>query len=552
MAKRLYNEQDRLVQDSIEGVLLGSGGRLARLEYKNTVKVVVRNDEDFKKDKVALVCGGGSGHEPSHAGWVGKGMLSAAVCGDVFASPSTEAVLAAVKAVTGPAGCIVISKNYTGDRLNFGVAVEQAKGQGYNCDYFMVADDVAIKDAPQPRGIAGALFIIKIAGAAAELGMPKDQILQLLSEAARGVASMGMALTTCTIPGEQPSDRLAGDLAEYGLGIHGEPGRFTEPVKSSKETAQILVDHVVESLKESTGNYALLVNNLGTLPPLEMNIVVRDSVRALQGAGICVTKITVMTAMTSLDMTGFSISLCNLSGVEDYLLAPSSAGSWVPFQDLTSDVCVVDCPDVTPPSIAAAPGQLDEAGMAMKERIRAACEVLIVAEPELTAQDKIVGDGDCGLTLKQGAERILKDLDGYPLDSLSNTLNAIGLSAGQSMGGTSGVLYHLGFAAAGSSVANGGTWQDALLAGTEAISKYGGATEGMRTMLDALYPATRNSSSLEEMVAAAKKGAADTAQNANAQAGRSSYVPSDKLAGTPDPGAVAVSLWLEAVVNATK
>lgn len=178
MSKRLYNPGSDLVLDGIEGILLASGGKLARLEYRNTVKVVLRNDVDWKEggDKVALISGGGSGHEPSHSGWVGKGMLTAAVCGDVFASPSTEAVLAAIKAVTGPAGCLVIVKNYTGDRLNFGIAVEKAKQEGIKVDLVVIGDDIAIDDAPQPRGIAGVIFIHKIAGAAAEMGKTLEEV----------------------------------------------------------------------------------------------------------------------------------------------------------------------------------------------------------------------------------------------------------------------------------------------------------------------------------------------------------------------------------------
>mmetsp|Transcript_10120 Transcript_10120/g.30928 ORF Transcript_10120/g.30928 Transcript_10120/m.30928 type:complete len:551 (-) Transcript_10120:1312-2964(-) len=550
MSKRLHNGASSLVTDCIEGILLNSGGKLARLEYKNTVRVVLRNDEDFKKDKVALVSGGGSGHEPSHAGWLGRGMLSAAVCGDVFASPSTEAVLAAIKAVTGDAGCLVIVKNYTGDRLNFGLAVEKAKASGLKCDILVVGDDVAIEDAPQPRGIAGVVFVHKIAGAAAEKGMSLSEVKHVAETASKNMYSIGMATAVCTIPGAEVSDRLDGDLVEYGLGIHGEPGVQKAPLKSSAETASDLVDRLVKA-KASNGPFALLVNNLGTLPPLEMNIVVRDAVRAFEKAQVDIKKIVVLTGMTSLDMTGYSLTLCDLTDTEDYLLAETEAPAWLPLQDLSLQVATVPCPDIEVVTSFQPPSEVTEEGRKMKRLIKAACNAVIKAEPDLTAADRIVGDGDCGTTLKQGAERVVKDLDSYPVDSLSKTLDAIGISAGQSMGGTSGVLYHIGFSAAGAAVAEGGNWSDALAAGTDAISRYGGAKEGMRTMMDALVPATRCKDSVLEAAEAAKGGAEKTKSMGKAGAGRSSYIPAESMQGTADPGATAVGVWLSALADSS-
>ncbi|MFZ9200296.1 MAG: dihydroxyacetone kinase subunit DhaK, partial [Paracoccaceae bacterium] len=220
--KQFINSRDSLVTEAIDGLLRTSGGKLARLDGYPHIKVVVRTDWD--RSKVALVSGGGSGHEPSHAGFVGQGMLTAAVCGDVFASPSVDAVLAGILAVTGKAGCLLIVKNYTGDRLNFGLAAERARAFGLKVAMVIVDDDVALPDLPQARGVAGTLFVHKIAGAMAEAGADLDTISAAAQSVIKGAISIGMSLDTCTVPGNPKEDRIAAGKAELGLGIHGEAG----------------------------------------------------------------------------------------------------------------------------------------------------------------------------------------------------------------------------------------------------------------------------------------------------------------------------------------
>ena len=170
------NKKEDIVTEAIDGAIAASGGALSRLDGYPHIRVVVRSD--WEKSKVALVSGGGSGHEPAHAGFVGQGMLTAAICGDVFASPSVDAVLAGILAVTGPAGCLLIVKNYTGDRLNFGLAAERARAFGLNVRMVVVDDDIALPDLPQARGVAGTLFVHKVAGAAAEQGASLDEVAE--------------------------------------------------------------------------------------------------------------------------------------------------------------------------------------------------------------------------------------------------------------------------------------------------------------------------------------------------------------------------------------
>ncbi|MCH5376117.1 MAG: dihydroxyacetone kinase subunit DhaK, partial [Planctomycetes bacterium] len=203
---QFVNAKDDLVKEAIDGLLACSGGTLARLDGYPHIKVVYRADWD--RSRVALISGGGSGHEPAHAGFVGPGMLTAAVCGEVFASPSVEAVLAGILAVTGEAGCLLIVKNYTGDRLNFGLAVERARALGRKVEMVVVDDDIALPDLPQPRGVAGTLFVHKIAGALAEAGKPLDEVAGAARRVIENVASIGKSLDTCTVPGSPKESRI--------------------------------------------------------------------------------------------------------------------------------------------------------------------------------------------------------------------------------------------------------------------------------------------------------------------------------------------------------
>ncbi len=204
--KQFINAKETLVTEAIDGTLRTSNGLLARLDGYPHIKVVVRADWD--RSKVALVSGGGSGHEPSHAGFVGKGMLTAAVCGDVFASPSVDAVLAGILAVTGQAGCLLIVKNYTGDRLNFGLAAERARAFGLNVNMVVVDDDVALPDLSRARGVAGTLFVHKVAGALAESGAKLEAVTKAAQLVIDGVVSIGMSLDTCTVPGSIKEVRI--------------------------------------------------------------------------------------------------------------------------------------------------------------------------------------------------------------------------------------------------------------------------------------------------------------------------------------------------------
>ena len=269
---QFVNSRETVVTEAIDGVLRGAGGRLARLDGYPHIKVVVRTDWD--KSKVALVSGGGSGHEPAHVGFVGQGMLTAAVCGDVFASPSVDAVLAAILTVTGKAGCLLIVKNYTGDRLNFGLAAERARTFGLNVNMVIVDDDVALPDLPQARGVAGTLFVHKIAGALADAGDDLDTVTDAAQKVIDGVVSLGMSLDTCTIPGSPKENRILEGHAELGLGIHGESGVEQVSFEGARKAVETVVGRLASNIKP--GPHALLLNNLGGTTQLEMAILAEE------------------------------------------------------------------------------------------------------------------------------------------------------------------------------------------------------------------------------------------------------------------------------------
>ena len=304
---QFVNAKDDLVKEAIDGLLAGSGGTRTRLDGYPHFKVVCRADWDMSR--VALISGGGSGHEPAHAGFVGPGLLTAAVCGEVFASPSVEAVLAGILAVTGEAGCLLIVKNYTGDRLNFGLAAERARALGRKVEMVVVDDDVALPDLPQPRGVAGTLFVHKIAGAMAEAGKPLEEIAAAARQVITNVASIGKSLDTCTVPGSPKESRIPSGKAELGLGIHGEPGVEQVDFVGAAEAMEIVLDKLRPHATDGTS--VALVNNLGSTTPLEMSVLCH----ALADAKIATHVIGPAPMMTSLDMHGFSASI--LTGTDE-------------------------------------------------------------------------------------------------------------------------------------------------------------------------------------------------------------------------------------------
>lgn len=538
---QFINSKDSLVTDAIDGLLKTSGGALSRLDGYPHIKVVSRADWD--KSKVALISGGGSGHEPAHAGFVGKGMLTAAVCGEVFASPSVDAVLAGILAVTGEAGCLLIVKNYTGDRLNFGLAAERARTFGLKVSMVVVDDDIALPDLPQPRGVAGTLFVHKIAGALAETGADLDAVTTAAKTTIANMASIGTSLDTCTVPGSAKENRIAPGMAELGLGIHGEAGVQQVVFKDAKDA----MDLVLEKLAPKIGStpHVAILNNLGSTTPLEMSVLA-DELASSKIASNIKYIIGPAPLMTSLDMHGFSVSILPVDASDKAALeAPVELPAWPGMTEI-HPVHVQPLPDGLSPI-----QPIPSAHAPTKALLTTCCDLLIAAEADLNTLDAKSGDGDTGSTLATAALALKGALDRLPLADPTQLFRAIGNELSQTMGGSSGVILAIFFGATADACASGKPIPKALLAGLARISQVGGATTGDRTMIDALDPALRAlSGSMQKAANAARDGATLTAAMGRAKAGRASYVPEENLIGHNDPGAEAVARLFEGLAKA--
>uniref|UniRef100_A0A6M2EZ70 3,4-dihydroxy-2-butanone kinase n=1 Tax=Populus davidiana TaxID=266767 RepID=A0A6M2EZ70_9ROSI len=583
--KKLINDPNDVVTEFIEGLVETYPG-LQYLDGFPEVKVVLRADHaSAMLDKVAIISGGGSGHEPAHAGFVGEGMLSAAICGEVFASPQVDAILAGIRAVTGPMGCLLIVKNYTGDRLNFGLAAEQAKSEGYKVETVIVGDDCAL---PPPRGIAGrrglagTILVHKVAGAAAAAGLSLDEVAAEAKRASEMVGTMGVALSVCTLPGLVTSDRLGPGKMELGLGIHGEPGAALADL----QPVEVVVSHVLQQILSPETNYVpitrgnrvvLLVNGLGATPGMELMIAAGKAVPQLQlEHGLAVDRVYTGSFMTSLDMAGFSISI--MKADEAFLQrldAATKAPYWPVGVDGNRPPAKIPVPlplshSAKSDESLSRPQQLSEQGHLLEVAIEAAMNAIIDLRDNLNEWDGRVGDGDCGSTMYRGATAILEDMKKhYPLNDAAETVNEIGSSIRRVMGGTSGIIYTIFCKAAcvqlkanTQSAVTSKQWAEALEASIAAVSKYGGASAGFRTLLDALIPA---SAVLQERLNAgddpctafllsseAAVAGAESTKHMQAQAGRSTYISSDILATVPDPGAMAAAAWYRAAALAIK
>jgi len=322
--KKLVNNPDHAVVEMVEGIVMEKPEKIKKLDDFN---VVVRKDAPL--EKVALVSGGGSGHEPSHAGYVGEGMLDAAVAGDVFTSPTPDAVFEAIKAVDGGKGVLLIVKNYTGDIMNFEMAADMAEAEEIEVDHVVVNDDVAVEDSLYTtgrRGVAGTVFVHKIAGAKAAAGGELSEVKSAAEKVIANVRTKGMALYPCRVPSADESTfKLDEDEMELGIGIHGEPGTERTKVKKADEVVDDLLGSVLSDISFENGDeVALMVNGMGGTPLMELYIANRHAHQILEDKGIKVYKNFVGEFMTSLEMAGMSITLLKLDKeLKELLDAPT-------------------------------------------------------------------------------------------------------------------------------------------------------------------------------------------------------------------------------------
>lgn len=479
---------------------------------------------------------------------------------------------------------MVIIKNYTGDRVNFGLAVERAKAEGIKVDMVVVGEDCALTSSDKTagrRGLCGTVIMHKICGALAEEGRPLEEIVEIARKATTRMGTIGLCLAPCSLPGSGPSFQLGIDEMELGLGVHGEAGIKRLKVVSAKETIQIMIDHMTNT-KNSThldlksgDRVACMINNLGGSSVLEMNIIAKEAISLLESRGVIVERAYCGTFVTSLEMAGASITLLHLDDtLRKCLDAETLAVAW-PQPLLPAGVKLRQNPSKMKATevVETKTDKEIKDVLSPVERnklydiLKKATESIVAAKTELNELDKESGDGDTGNTLSRGAQAILDQLGsrespGLPVGNPSAVAACLDSIAENVMGGSSGGFYSLLFSSASSVLQQSlspQVWCDALKLGIETIMRYGGAEPGDRTMLDPLNAAhTTLASELSKKtdpvqafrlaVQAADKTAQSTATMA-ARAGRASYVSKDHLKQA-DPGAVAVSIWMKAALMA--
>ncbi|KAI1871040.1 hypothetical protein JX265_006080 [Neoarthrinium moseri] len=544
---------------------------------------------------VSVISGGGSGHEPGWSGFVGEGALSAVACGDIFASPSTKQVLAAMKAAPSTEGTLLMITNYTGDKLHFGLAAERAKAEGLSKKVAVIplTDDVSLGRSKSSvvgrRGLPGHVIPMKIVGAAAANKYSFERCVDLAKAVNSQVVSIGSALDHCHVPGRQKHESLPADVVVVGAGIHNEPGaqRLTPfpPVEDLISYCLKLLCDQNDSERafvefNAGDEVVLLVNNYGGLSNLELGALTDEAITQLGSKwNINPTRILSGHFETSLNAPGFSISLCNLTLASqesstkvaellDLLDSRTSAVHWpnisAPIKQNNSSPTSIETNGTDRPKflaeddIKADPNLLDAI-------IRAGCKAAIAAEPDLTNWDMVMGDGDCGEAVQGVSEAIIKNLDsgiakkGSILEFLFSTTDAV-----DDMGGSLGAILGILLSAFTSSLQelvktkgsppDSSTYAQALAQAVTILKKYTGAREGDRTVMDVLLPfsdAFAETSDFHAAVQVAKEKAEGT-RYLKAKFGRASYVAEAQGQELPDPGAWAFYEWLKGMSRAIK
>lgn len=566
---KLINPGRDVVRESLEGLVATNPG-LRLLEGENCV---FRHDfrQHISTGKVCIVSGGGSGHEPALCGMVGAGFLTGAVAGPVFTSPPPNQVLIALRKLStnNTAGILVIIMNYTGDRLNFGLAVERYKLEFGNkkIALLVVAEDTAIieSSAAGKRGLCGGIALMKIAGAMAESGKGFVEICAAVEFLKDQMATIGVSLSSCSLPNSQKFlFRLEPGKMELGLGIHGEAGASRVDVGSCETVIKNMMDHLRKSFWYTRDEkFIILVNNLGGISQIEMGIVCKNLLDYMDKCGVNVTRLYNGRFLTSLDMAGFSITLLRpATETLHWLDEPTSCPNWVvPYT-------TKNCFDrITPPCLPLliASSESRKQGPPLREEdvgpatklMRSALQCLLDKKELLNELDSVCGDGDCGSCMQAGASAIISLIDAdelfykYP----AKAFIAMADCAETRMGGTSGAIYSLFLNAIASHLLTYGTKElsatkklvtRCLKEGTEHVMLYGGAQRGDRTMVDVLLAALdclEADQSYVEIVAETDKTVAATILM-KPRAGRASYV-NDQLIKKPDAGAMAVFIWME-------
>lgn len=585
--KKIMNKPETLVREMCNGLVLAH----PELDFNDKFKVISK--KEINTDKVTLISGGGSGHEPAHAGFVGSGMLDAAVCGDVFASPSQIQVYQAIRSSASKKGTLLIIKNYSGDIMNFKNAAHLASEDGIQVEYVKVDDDIAVEDSLYTvgkRGVAGTVLVHKVAGAAAEAGLSLSEVKEAAQHAIDHVRTIGFAFTSCTVPAKgTPTFNIEEDEMEYGVGIHGEPGIRREKAVSADELAQRMVTSLLSNLQmndESLQEVAVLINGFGGTPLQELYLLNNSVIRELTAKNKQVFKVFVGNYMTSIDMAGASVSIMKLDEtLKKWLYAPcdtpalSVKGSFEPVK--YTEVIKEEKAD----SMVSFKNNTDAEAAVIKNNqfslqnivylIDQMSEVIIENEVPFCELDSHAGDGDFGMSVAKGFKQLKVEWEDILANHHSNIgdfLDACSLIIMEHCGGASGPIWGSGFRAASKtaqqkqelSIQEFANMMQAVVKGIQDTGErsFGrGAVVGDKTLIDALVPFadawTQAAEQGEDIKLAAVKAAeaavlgAQKTSDIVARMGRAGTV-GERSIGYPDAGAYALGVIFTELAKAMR
>jgi len=582
--KKIINKPENVVMEMCNGIALAH----PELEFIKKYKIIKK--KEINKNKVSLISGGGSGHEPAHAGFIGKGMLDAAICGDVFASPSQIQVYQGIKATASEKGTLLIIKNYSGDMMNFKNAAHLASEDKITVDYVKVDDDIAVEDSLYTvgrRGVAGTVFVHKIAGAAAEKGLSLEEVKTVAQKAADNVRSLGFGLTSCTVPAKgTPTFEIAKDEMEFGVGIHGEPGIKREKITTADDLARKIVDALSNDMQLNENNeIALLINGFGGTPLQELYLFNNSVTGELSKKNIKINRTFVGNYMTSIDMAGASVSIMKLDEELKELL---SCESDTPAFKVSGPVDYVEySPLDTNEELALTSFEVEskeEMAHVVDEKITLdnmiyivdkMSEVIIENEVPFCELDSFAGDGDFGMSVAKGFKQLKREWKEILLQdnlTISKFLDDCSMVIMEHCGGASGPIWGSAFRAASREIGNKQElniedFANMIHSAVKGIQATGersfgrGAVVGDKTLIDALAPcadawtkSAKENHTFKKAFELGAKAAVDGAKSTEkivARMGRAGTVGERSL-GHPDAGAYGLGVIFTQVSNCIK
>ncbi|EOG8709641.1 TPA: dihydroxyacetone kinase subunit DhaK [Bacillus paranthracis] len=582
--KKIINKPETLVMEMCNGMVMAH----PELELLKKYKVIKK--KEMNENKVTLISGGGSGHEPAHAGLVGKGMLDAAVCGDVFASPSQIQVYQAIKETASKKGTLLIIKNYSGDIMNFKNGAHLATEDGIEVDYVKVDDDIAVEDSLYTvgrRGVAGVILVHKIAGAAAEAGMDLGAVKAVAEKAAANVRTIGLALTSCTVPASgSPTFTLAEDEMEYGVGIHGEPGIKREKMLSADGLANRMTNDLIKDLGVKDGEeIALLVNGFGGTPLQELYLFNNAVTRELAARNIKINRVFVGNYMTSIDMAGMSLTVMKLDDELKTLLSKECSTPAFKVDGPVESVEYVNVLEEAEEKEVSFELETAEEHAVIKNNVITLnnmiylvdkmSDIIIKNEVPFCELDTHAGDGDFGMSVAKGFKQLKREWHSIVEQenvTIGSFLDSCSMIIMEHCGGASGPIWGGAFRAASKAagekreltVKEFAEMLQAALQGIQSIGErsFGrGAVVGDKTLVDALAPCVDSwlvsASNEEDMKIAFEKGAEAAVKGAEytkeivARMGRAGTVGERSL-GYPDAGAHALGVIFTEIAGSLK